>query len=68
MPDFEGRKYQNKLSFFLVHEDEHIKKMYKMVKNYLNGELDTLDTQKKKLFDTLSLGKTNKGFANEVPE
>ena len=41
--------------------------MYRAIEKYLNIELDFLDPQKKKLFDTLSLGKTNKGLANEVP-
>jgi len=41
--------------------------MYKTVEKYLSSELDHLDPQKKKLFDTLSSGKTNKGLANEVP-
>ena len=49
MPDFEGRKYKNKLSFLLVHEDGYLKKMYKVVDKYLKSELDALDIQKKKL-------------------
>ena len=42
--------------------------MYSAVEKYLKSELDTLDIHKKKLFDTLSQGKTNKASANEVPQ
>jgi len=41
--------------------------MYTAVEKYLKSELDALDIQKKKLFDTLSYGKTNKALANDVP-
>ena len=42
MPDFGGRKYQNELSFLLIHEDQHLKKMYNIVENYLKNQLDNL--------------------------
>ncbi len=42
--------------------------MRKEIEKYLNNELELLDTQKKKLFETLSQGKINKALAIEFKD
>ena len=43
MPDFVGKNIKMNYLFLLIHEDQHLKKMYNIVENYLKNQLDNLD-------------------------